>query len=65
MSNKKNSVLQVLIALLFAGAILLTSYLMNGSEYSKTATFLLIGLWFIPFSYLVKIKNKNRKTTCC
>ena len=65
MSNKKNAVLQLGIALLFAGAILLTSYLMKGSEYSNTATFILIGLWFIPFSYLVKIKSKNRKATHC
>ena len=65
MSNKKNAVLQLGIALLFAGAILLTSYLMKGSEYSNTATFIFIGLWFIPFSYLVKIKSKKSKTTCC
>lgn len=65
MSKKKISALQIGIALLFAGAILLTSFLMNNTEQSGTATFLLISLWFIPFSYLVKIGRKNRKTNCC
>jgi hypothetical protein len=65
MSSKTISLLQIGIALIFAGAILLTNNLMNNSEHSGTATFLLIALWFIPFSYLVKIERKNRKSRCC
>lgn len=64
MSFKKNTILQIINALLFAGAILLTNYLMNNSDHRETATFLLIGLWFIPFSYLAKIESKNRRARC-
>lgn len=64
MSTKIIALLQIGIALLFAGAILLTNYLMNGSEHTETVTFLIIGLWFIPFAYLVKLESKNRKTRC-
>lgn len=65
MNNRKISAIQIGIALIFAGVILLTSNLMNNSEQSGTATLLLIAIWFIPFSYLVKIKSKNRKATRC
>lgn len=64
MNTKKIILLQIGIALLFAGAILISSYFMNNSEHSQTITFLLIALWFIPFSYLLKIRSKNHKTRC-
>jgi hypothetical protein len=65
MSSKKVAILQIGVALLFALAILLSSYFIDSSEQSQTVTTILIGIWFVPFSYLVKMKSKNRKTTCC
>ena len=65
MSSKKVAILQIGVALLFSLAILLSSYFIDSSEQSQTVTTILIGIWFVPFSYLVKMKSKNRKTTCC
>ena len=58
MSSKKVAILQIGVALLFALAILLSSYFIDSSEQSQTVTTILIAIWFVPFSYLVKIKVK-------
>ena len=60
MKNAKNGRLQIWIALLFAALILLTSYLMKGSEHATLAVNLLIALYFVSFTYLNKRQNK-----CC
>ncbi len=65
MSSKKVAILQIGVALLFALAILLSSYFIDSSEQSQTVTTILIGIWFVPFSYLVKIESKNRKSRYC
>lgn len=61
MSNKKINILQIGIALFFAAAIILSTYLMKGSEHSDTVMYLLIALWFVPFLYLSKLAKNNRK----
>ena len=38
-------------SLAFAGMILLSSLLLAGSPYRETVTFLLIAIWWVPFSY--------------
>ncbi len=65
MSNKKINFLQIGIALFFAAAIILSNYLMKGSEHSDTVMFLLIALWFVPFLYLSKLSKNNRKENTC
>ena len=65
MSSKRVSQLQIGIALIFAGIILLSSYLMKGSEYAEIIMFVIIAMWFIPFSYLANIKSKAQKSKCC
>ncbi len=65
MSNNKINFLQIGIALFFAAAIILSTYLMKGSEHSDTVMFVLIALWFVPYLYLSKLKNKNRKENPC
>lgn len=64
MTNKKASLLIIIISLFFAAAMIISSLLLNDTQYSdhsQTITYFLIALWFIPFSYLLKIANKNRK----
>jgi hypothetical protein len=53
LQNKAKS--NVLVSLTTAGLILLSSYLMGGTEYEKYADavmFTLIGLWFIPIAFI-------------
>jgi len=69
MTNNKIALLQIGVALFFAAAILLSSYLLGGTQYehnSDTVTFFIIAIWFIPFSFLAKEANKNAKAnkTC-
>ena len=47
-----NATRQILTALVFASAILLASYLMRDSRHDQTVQYLLIALWFVPFSML-------------
>ena len=56
----KNGQIQVLIALAFAFVILLTSYLLKGTEYSILVVNALIALYFIPLTYFNRSKRK-----CC
>ena len=65
MTNKKINFLQIGIALFFAAAIILSTYLMKGSEHSDTVMFILIALWFIPYLYLSSLAKKNRKAKPC
>lgn len=55
MSPKKASMLIIVSSLICAGAILLSTYLMVDTpfeKYSQTVMYLLIALWFIPYSLL-------------
>ena len=52
MTAKKATVLNILISLLFAAAIVISSALVADTETAETMTYILIALWFIPFAYL-------------
>lgn len=65
MTSKTISRLQIGIALLFAGIILLAANIMKGAEYSNTIMFIIIALWYVPFSYLQKKSKMNKKTNSC
>ena len=63
-NHNKIALLQIIFALIFAAAILLSSYLLNGTQYVQhkdTVMFLLIALWFVPFTFLAR---KEKKTKC-
>ena len=51
-SPRMSARLNILIALAVALAILVSSYLLKGTGYADTAMFILIAIWFVPFSYL-------------
>lgn len=65
MSKRKIKFLQIGIAMFFAAVIILSNNLMKGSEHSGTVMYLLIVLWFIPFLYLSRLANKNKKENVC
>lgn len=55
MSPKKASTLIIVISLIFAAAIILSSYLLADTQYerlSQTVMYLLIAIWFIPYTLL-------------
>ena len=54
----------ILVSLFFAAAILVASYLMKGTEYGDTATYVLIAIWFIPFSYLCAATQRKPCGAC-
>ena len=58
MNRKKATALNYGISIIFAAAMLTTSYLLKGSEHAQTATHLLIALWFIPFTLLSRVSAK-------
>ncbi|KAA3613119.1 MAG: hypothetical protein D8M58_12485 [Calditrichaeota bacterium] len=61
MNSRKIAALQIGVALFFAATILLASYL-GGSD---TITYLIIAVWFIPFSWLASKEQKQRSNKHC
>lgn len=59
MQNNKLALLNILISIIFAGLMIGASYLFQGEEYKNTVTYMLIALWFIPFSYLSYKSKKS------
>ncbi|MGB0389538.1 MAG: hypothetical protein ACPGWR_32355 [Ardenticatenaceae bacterium] len=54
MTPKKATLSLIMVSLLFAVAIVISSYIFADTEHSQTATFILIAIWFIPFAYLTQ-----------
>lgn len=52
MKQRKSAKQTIGISLLFAAAILAGSYFFKDSDNALTWTFVLIGLWWIPFTIL-------------
>ncbi|MFT5897962.1 MAG: hypothetical protein ACI97K_000601 [Glaciecola sp.] len=55
MQSQNKAKFNILVSLATAGLILLSSYLLGGTEYEKHADvvmFAFIGLWFIPFCFI-------------
>ena len=66
MSKKKIAVLQISIALFFAAAMIASASLLTNSvyaSYSDTIVFVLIALWFIPFSWLSSYGKSGERAT--
>ncbi|MEZ4726918.1 MAG: permease prefix domain 1-containing protein [Caldilineaceae bacterium] len=55
MTPKRAALYNILVSLFFAAAIILASYLIADTQYehhAQTVTYLLIALWFVPFTWL-------------
>lgn len=54
MNTKKARQLNIIISVIFALTMLLTSYFVADKDVSQNIVLILITLWFIPFLYLSK-----------
>lgn len=61
MSPKKAIILNIIIALIFAGAIMLSSWLLQDTEHAQTVMYIIIALWFIPSGILTAAGVKRDK----
>ena len=52
--------LLIVISLLFAGGILVSSALIDDPNTQTTVSNLLIAIWFVPFAYLSVPKDSDR-----
>lgn len=59
MNFKTAKLANILVSLLFALAMIISSYFFADKELSKTVNFMLIAVWLVPFFYLnKKMKRK-------
>ena len=66
MTKKQIQYLNIIIALVFAAAILLTAWVTAGA-YKDTITWILVTLWLIPFFYLsnyAKQRSEGEQLRC-
>jgi len=63
MKPEKNALNTIIVSLIFAIAILLSSWLIEDKKQASVAMFALIALWFVPYSYFATkgAKEKNCK----
>ena len=53
MNATKIALLNILLSLAFAGVMIISGYFLEGTSWDrKEVTYLLMALWFLPFSYL-------------
>ena len=61
MTSEKAARLILLISLIFAAFIVLSSFFLPDNYSKQAVTFMFISIWLIPFSYLIKLKKKSNK----
>ncbi|MEM7132039.1 MAG: hypothetical protein AAF702_37360 [Chloroflexota bacterium] len=61
MNHKRTVVAMIGLSLIFALAIVTTSALLKGHESADSATWILIAIWWVPFSFLVAQSAKKSR----
>ncbi|MBP7961920.1 MAG: hypothetical protein KBG20_06305 [Caldilineaceae bacterium] len=61
MTPRNNTVSIIIVSLIFAVAIALSTYIFADTGYSQTIMYLLIALWFIPFTLLIRARNQKEE----
>ncbi len=59
MTSKRATYLNTIISIGFALAMIGTSLIIADKDMSQTVVFILITIWFVPFFYLIKAKNRK------
>lgn len=59
MKPQKAALLNIVVSLVFAAAILISSFVLVDEKLATTVMFVLIALWWIPFSYLSTTRQKR------
>jgi len=52
MTVRTAAVLNIVVSLIFAAAIIISGRMLKGTDHGQTVTFLLIAAWWIPFTWL-------------
>jgi len=52
MNSKKASLYLIIVSLVAAAGIMFSSFLLDGADSSQTVMFLIIAVWFVPFTWL-------------
>ena len=60
LGGRRIAALQIALSLLFAGAIVLCSYLLGDSSYQDAVTYSLIAAWWVPFTLLLTATQEKR-----
>ena len=56
---KKKAYSIVIVSIIFAAAMIASSTIFADSDKLQTIIFLLIAAWFIPFFYIIKVKDQS------
>jgi hypothetical protein len=59
MNCKKAKQMNLMVSIIFALAMLLTSYFIADKDLSQNIVFILISIWLVPFFYFSH-KSKNK-----
>jgi heme O synthase-like polyprenyltransferase len=59
MTSKRAASLNTIISIGFALAMIGTSLIIADRDMSQAVVFILITIWFVPFFYLIKAKNRK------
>lgn len=65
MTGKRVALIQIGLALIFAGIIILVGFVNNNSSENDTIIGIIIAIWFIPFTYLLKAGDKKINSKQC
>ena len=60
MSSKKATLYLIIVSLIAAAAMMLSSALLDGADSAQTVMFLIIAVWFVPFSWLAQRAAKKK-----
>lgn len=61
MNPKKTALLIIATSIFFAVAIIFSDFLLEGSQYNQTVMYLLIALWWVPFSFLTTSCRESKQ----
>ena len=59
MTSKNNTLSIIVVSLIFVVAIMLSSYIFADTGHSETIMYLLIALWFVPYTLLIRARNQK------
>ncbi len=65
MKSGKNALNTIIVSLIFAIAIIISSWLIEDEKQASIAMFALIALWFVPYSYFASKGAKERACKDC
>ncbi len=61
MTSKNNTLSIIIVSLIFAVVIALSTSVFAGTGHSQTIVYLLIALWFVPFTLLIQARNQKER----